>query len=194
MTDGDQPPNAVIDHATTPPQVLCRECAYASVEDSEAIEELSDDQIGEVCICSSCGRDIADDLEENVVTDGGVDEQSAGIQQTYGMTFADKHVESIESGEKTLTARLGPEYSGVYERDIIQMWAANGAHIADTVVKNTNTLSAEKAWKLLNLHSGHRSYATFAEFQDAMREYYSDMEIDHGTDVHLIHFEVPAND
>jgi hypothetical protein len=119
-----------------------------------------------------------------------VSDSDAATSQKYGMTFADEHVEAIESGEKTLTARLGPEYSGVYEKDMLGMWAANGAHIADAFVKNTSTVRASKALDLLNLHSGHRSYGTFDEFVDEMGEYYPDMEIDPGTHVHLIHFEV----
>lgn len=57
-------PPAVIDHAATPVQIYCRDCAYEAINSSDR-EELSVDQIGCFLPCDSCGEDINAKLEDD---------------------------------------------------------------------------------------------------------------------------------
>jgi len=53
-------PPAVIDHAATPTQIYCRNCAYQAINSPDR-EKLSVDQVGDVLLCDGCGTDIAMD-------------------------------------------------------------------------------------------------------------------------------------
>lgn len=58
-------PPAVIDHAASPAQVYCRNCALGETIPEDVREELSVDQIGCYLPCDGCGEDIAEKIEED---------------------------------------------------------------------------------------------------------------------------------
>lgn len=62
-TNEEGAPPAVLDHAVSPPRILCRECTFGEDIPAEEREELSDDQIGDVCICDGCGVNIYETLD-----------------------------------------------------------------------------------------------------------------------------------
>ncbi|MUV61724.1 hypothetical protein [Halobacterium sp. CBA1126] len=59
MTD-DGLPAAVIDHAPSPAQIYCPDCAYTVDIDDEHREDLDESQVGDCLICDGCGCDISD--------------------------------------------------------------------------------------------------------------------------------------
>ena len=108
---------------------------------------------------------------------------------TFGMTFAEEHVEDILAGEKTLTARFGPEWNPVSEGDGLKLWAY-GEFIADALVQRVEEMPAWEAYTVVNEQNGHRSYDSLEAFLEAMNGYYPDEEIGEETTIRLIHFEV----
>lgn len=53
-------PAAVIDHAPSPAQIYCTDCAYSTEIDDEHREDLDESQVGDCLICDGCGRDISE--------------------------------------------------------------------------------------------------------------------------------------
>jgi len=60
----DDLPAAVIDHAPSPAQIYCPDCAYTVDIDDEHQENLDESQVGDCVICDGCGRDIAERDED----------------------------------------------------------------------------------------------------------------------------------
>ncbi len=108
---------------------------------------------------------------------------------TYEMRFDDKHIDGVLEGEKTLTARLDLEWRHVYDHDGLKIQNERGEWVAEAIVKRARTLRLDRAFPVVEAHSGHGNYGTVHQFRAAMNEYYQE-EIYKNTDLRLIHFEV----
>jgi hypothetical protein len=147
-----------------------------------------------------------EDLEPNLgvdegqatLTDGGESVSRLALQEkprltAWPMKFDSRHVEAIESGQKTVTARLRDEWPDIQAGANLDIFDDEGNFIGHAIVEETEDYPAAHASLFLNGEDGHRNYDLAADFVNDLRRYYPDREVNRNTMVRLVHFSLTGS-
>lgn len=166
----------------------CQECGHESQHTSS------------FGCCEKCGSDAvqairANDALDQYVTDGGQSVSRLARQEkprltAWSMKFDSRHIEAIEAGQKTVTARLRDEWPGQMDGANLDIFDDEGNFIGHAIIEKVEDHPAARASMVLNGEEGHRSYDLASDFVNELRSYYPDREIDGATSVRLIWFSL----
>lgn len=108
-------------------------------------------------------------------------------QQTPKLKFAEKHVEPILKGQKTMTLRLDLDYQAFQIGRTFQLCHEDGERFASVPVHDrgytTANMAADMNW------DGHRNYRDVDELLEELREYYPDEELDEQTKLEIVYWD-----
>ncbi|ELZ84416.1 hypothetical protein C453_12756 [Haloferax elongans ATCC BAA-1513] len=110
---------------------------------------------------------------------------STGTQQIRKLNFADKHIDAILGGRKTLTYRITDDVPRTGER--VQLIDESGERFASVHIADTGYITVEQAARE-NI-DGHRTYRSTAELIDELEGYYPDEEITPETTLEIIYWD-----
>lgn len=112
---------------------------------------------------------------------------SEGSMQIPRLKFADKHIQPILGGKKTVTLRLDLDYEKFQIGRRFHLCDENGDRFASAHVDDRGYTTVEMAAKME--FDGHRTYRSIDELIEELRGYYPNEEIGPNTRLEIVYWD-----